>query len=206
VLVTFYEVRKRVNFPFPVDEPWVWGRSIGTRGCSKGDRPYKLPGVTHYRFFQYEEGWCEPVEGTLSPTGVTLRTYVCEMRSLSSGRYLGWWPCRPESVVFAYSVHGKERPVRDVGVELIWWPAGRIPYGTRDNPRCRVCNYGNQTVSYYVRLRIPANSYDERVWVSNHPPNEIRWVWFPPWEANCVGDHVVRCSTELLDDQNPNND
>lgn len=49
-------------------------------------------------------GWCEPV-GAVSKTGCTFRTYVFDLSYISGG-HVGWFPCEPGGVRFAYSING----------------------------------------------------------------------------------------------------
>ncbi len=92
-----YEVRKTITFPKPFCSiTGVWGRGVFSTGWSPANP-------------NFGEGFCEIVPGTLTSTGVTLRTYVYEIWS-SSNQYIGYYPSTPASVNFAYTVLGFENP------------------------------------------------------------------------------------------------
>jgi hypothetical protein len=96
-----FEVRQVVTFPVTFDSlVGVWGRGVATTG-------YSLETGTGQRTGNWNMGWCEPVPGTITPGGCTLRTFVYEVRSHPApGVPIGWWPARYDSVLFAYSVLG----------------------------------------------------------------------------------------------------
>jgi hypothetical protein len=92
-----HEVRKTVSFGATyASAPEVWGRVSGTSGYMS----YPDYGSA------YLFGYCEPVPGTITTTGATLRTYVYYV-SRSGGGYTGWYPCQPSSVSWAYSAFGE---------------------------------------------------------------------------------------------------
>lgn len=93
----------------------------------------------------------------------------------------------------------------DVGVSRIIAPVGRIDTGTVVTPACSVYNYGTETESYSVRLRI-ATDYDTTVAVAAHPAGSALRVEFPQWTAGALGSFAVKCSTMLAGDFNPAND
>uniref|UniRef100_A0A7C6A9P1 T9SS type A sorting domain-containing protein n=1 Tax=candidate division WOR-3 bacterium TaxID=2052148 RepID=A0A7C6A9P1_UNCW3 len=95
--------------------------------------------------------------------------------------------------------------VLDVGVIKILYPLGTIDSGTVVTPACSVYNYGNQSVSYTVRMKI-GNFYNEDTLIENHTPGTFSYLSFPNWTANQIGTHPVACSTELVNDLNNNND
>ncbi len=93
LIVKRYEVRKTITFPQPFCHiEGVWGRGVGTTGWSQANPNYGV-------------GFTEVVPGTLTATGVTLRTYVYE-RFNTLGQNLGYAPATPQNVVFAYTVLG----------------------------------------------------------------------------------------------------
>ncbi len=93
-----YEVRRQVNFGKEFKEPpEVWGRYTGTKGYSSSSKNYSI-------------FYCEPVPGTITTIGATLRTYVYEINTLS-GEYYGWYPCKPNEVSLAYTVLGELKPL-----------------------------------------------------------------------------------------------
>ncbi len=95
-------------------------------------------------------------------------------------------------------------PKHDVGCTRIVAPIGNIDSGTVVTPACSVYNYGNQTESYNVRMRI--GTYNHAVAVTDHAPGTRAYVTFPSWTALVRGRNVVSCSTELAGDANPAND
>jgi len=93
----------------------------------------------------------------------------------------------------------------DVGVTRIVSPAGTLDSGSVVTPACSVYNFGTQTASYDVRMRIQGG-YDVVTAVSEHAPSTCRYVAFQDWTAQPVGTLAVSCSTELSTDANPGND
>ncbi len=92
-----YEVRKNVNFPQSFYSLiGVWGRGVSTTGWDKSSPNLGMK-------------FCEVVPGTVSTTGVTLRTYVYQVWSIS-GAYLGYYPTSPSNVHFAYTALGTKAP------------------------------------------------------------------------------------------------
>lgn len=97
-LVKRHEVRKTITFPSNfLCIGGVWGRGVSTTGWNLSSP-------------NFGEGFCEVVPGTQTNTGVTLRTYIYEIWSIS-GSYLGYYPQSPSNVSFAYSVLGIPSPV-----------------------------------------------------------------------------------------------
>jgi subtilisin family serine protease len=109
------EVRKHINFPFPpyATTPVVWGRKTSV-GCSAD--------IAHFN-----EGFCEPVEGTVTRTGCDLRTFVYELWNVA-GQYVGWVPSSPGSQTFKYSVLG----IKDLHAPVVSviYPNGGETFGT----------------------------------------------------------------------------
>jgi hypothetical protein len=97
-----FEVRKNVTFPAIFDSTivGVWGRGVETTGYNP-----ELDDAPPPR--NWNMGWCEPVPGTITPSGCTLRTFVYEVKDYPSGQNLiGWWPVRHDSVQFGFTVLG----------------------------------------------------------------------------------------------------
>jgi len=89
-----HEVRKAVTFSSAYAEvPEVWGRGVDTRGYST-DNP------------NWGMGWCEPVPGTITASGCTLRTYIYEVRNIN-GTPLGWYPTTAGNTAFAWTSLGR---------------------------------------------------------------------------------------------------
>ncbi len=99
-----YDVRCDVIYPYTYFRfPHVWGRGYGkTTGWSCANPNYQV-------------GFCMVVNGSQTMTGCQLRTWVYQVWNVS-GQYLGWYPCRPEEVLFGYTVLGVTRPP-DSGVD-----------------------------------------------------------------------------------------
>jgi hypothetical protein len=95
--VKVYEIRKPVGFPVAfVEPPDVWCRGVpdASRGWSLENPNAATP-------------WCEPVPGSITPTGCTMRTYVYDIwRDDQHEDYLGRYPCDFGEVVYGYSVLG----------------------------------------------------------------------------------------------------
>lgn len=88
------EVRKIIDFPeHYYYVPSVWGRGVLTTGYSAGNP-------------SFGEGFCTVVDSSVTPCGCELRTFVYEVWTIN-GSYLGWYPCQPSQVEFAYAVHSK---------------------------------------------------------------------------------------------------
>jgi uncharacterized delta-60 repeat protein len=93
----------------------------------------------------------------------------------------------------------------DVGCTKIEAPTGIIDSGTVITPACSVYNYGNQTASYTVRMKI-GTFYDNIASVTSHAPSTYQYIEFLNWNVTELGTHMVSCSTELVSDVNNNND
>jgi hypothetical protein len=91
-----YEVRRAVAFSsLYAIPPSVWGRGVATTGFNSDGLNFAV-------------GFAEPVPGSISKTGCTLRTYVYEMFTIPDHSSLGYFPCAPGNVNLAYTVHGIE--------------------------------------------------------------------------------------------------
>ena len=96
-LVKRHEVKKTVNYPQSFFKLiGVWGRGASTNGWNQSN-----PNLG--------KKFCEVVSGTATTTGVTLRTYVYQVWSIS-GAYLGYYPASPSNVQLAYTVLGIKAP------------------------------------------------------------------------------------------------
>jgi subtilisin family serine protease len=89
-IVKRYDVRKTVSFP-PSIASYVWGRGVGaTNGWSAANPNQQV-------------GFCNVVSNTNS--SAELQSFVYEIWTIN-GDYLGWYPCQPHQVNFAYTVLG----------------------------------------------------------------------------------------------------
>ena len=87
-----YEVRHDVTFPQPfTSTPHAWGRGAATTGYSAANPNFGM-------------GYCHFV--SLTSTGGTLRTWVYQVWTIG-GEYIGWKPCAPGNVNFAYTALGQ---------------------------------------------------------------------------------------------------
>ncbi|MEO0074115.1 MAG: hypothetical protein ABIK43_05610, partial [candidate division WOR-3 bacterium] len=94
---------------------------------------------------------------------------------------------------------------KDVGCNAIIAPVGLVDSGVTIIPQCSTYNYGSQTVSYSVRLRI-GSLYDETTFVAGHLPGNYRVCSLPAWRPATTGQFIVSCSTRLSGDRIPAND
>jgi hypothetical protein len=95
--------------------------------------------------------------------------------------------------------------LHDVGCTRILAPAGTIDTGQSVTPACSVYNYGNQTESYRVRLKV-GTFYNDTARVTSHAAGAKLYVTFPAYSAWPRGTFSVTCSTELAGDATPSND
>ncbi len=100
-----HEVRKNISYQSTTVTS-VWGRGVGTRGWA-----HEPPVSGNYYNFSY--GWCEPVPGTVTSTGATLRTYVYEVYAcpvVPGCEFFGWYPSTPANVRYEYTIHALKIP------------------------------------------------------------------------------------------------
>ena len=91
-----YEVRKDVTLPRKFwGTNYVWGRGVATNGYSPESPNFGM-------------GFSDAVPGSITSTTATLFSYVYEVWTLD-GDYVGWVPCAPEDVSFAYSALGEPK-------------------------------------------------------------------------------------------------
>jgi N-acetylneuraminic acid mutarotase len=104
-----------------------------------------------------------------------------------------------------YYIHGGPDVAHDVGVRRVVAPTGILDSGAAVTPACTVYNYGSNSESYAVKLRIGAGGSDS-VLVSGHGSGVARYITFPVWTASTRGRFAVTCSTGLSGDERPGND
>ncbi len=91
--VMVYEIRKDVVFDQEFESIiGAWGRGAASNG-------YRLTNPNHGWFYS------EVVPESVTNTGMTMKTYVFEIRSLD-GYYFGFSPCTPSEATMAYTVVG----------------------------------------------------------------------------------------------------
>ncbi|MEO0088793.1 MAG: T9SS type A sorting domain-containing protein [candidate division WOR-3 bacterium] len=93
----------------------------------------------------------------------------------------------------------------DVGVTEIVAPKGILDSGTTITPKAKVKNFGDFMTTCTVRMRI-GTFYNNIQVVNNLSPGQVREVSFSSWQVRQRGTWVVKCSTQLRNDYNPNND
>ncbi|NQU86858.1 MAG: S8 family serine peptidase [Mariniphaga sp.] len=131
-LVRRHEVRKTVTFPESfLHIEGVWGRGAFSNGWSHANP-------------NFGEGFCEVVPGTLTATGVTLRTYVYEVYSVNM-QYLGYYPNTPANASFAYSVLGITQPSISAP-DIICY--GGHTVSLQDPPANTTITWGGSNVTY----------------------------------------------------------
>nr|MBN2276435.1 S8 family serine peptidase [candidate division Zixibacteria bacterium] len=89
-----YEVRKSVTFPHSyLESPHAWGRGVAARGYSAANPNFGM-------------NYAGVIPESVTETSCVFRTWVYEIWTVS-GTYVGWKPCAPEDVKFAYTVLGE---------------------------------------------------------------------------------------------------
>lgn len=92
----------------------------------------------------------------------------------------------------------------DVGVIVIYAPVGVVDSGAVIIPMARVQNYSLYELTFPVVFKIGTNYTQRRN--KTLSPQQSDTVSFPAWTATQFITHLVKCSTELVGDQNPYND
>lgn len=108
------EVRKRIRFadvgitPPSAATIKVWGMGAKMAGNGLANL-YQAEN----KLVLFDAGWCQPIAGTVSNTEAELQTFVYEVVSATRGKSGPretfsnvWFPCKPEDVIFKYSVFG----------------------------------------------------------------------------------------------------
>ncbi len=89
--------------------------------------------------------------------------------------------------------------VLDAATVALLAPSGTVDSGAIIVPACTVANFGSQTATYTVRMKIGA-SYNQAVTVTNQAVGARQYLTFPAWTAEQCVVHPVSCSTELSGD------
>ncbi len=95
--------------------------------------------------------------------------------------------------------------VLDAASVALLAPSGTVDSGAVVIPACSVANYGTQSATYTVRMRIGA-TYNQAVTVNNQAPGAKGYLTFPAWTAEQCIVYAVSCSTELSGDLAQAND
>lgn len=138
----------------------------------------------------YRQNGYIPLNYVIDPEGII--RYIAE----------GWNENAVRSVVEQYLPGPLDH---DVGVSKLLAPSGTVDSGQAFVPACSLFNYGDNTETYTVRMRI-GTRYDSTFTVTDHASATARYVEFPQWTAVERGQLAVKCSTELATDQVPFND
>lgn len=85
-----HEVRKNITYS-NTPNARVWCRGVETIGWANEET------------VNFSYGWCEPVPGTVTSTGATLRTYVYEVYT-TGNQFIGWYPSTTNNVKYEYTV------------------------------------------------------------------------------------------------------
>lgn len=94
---------------------------------------------------------------------------------------------------------------RDVGAAGIVRPTGRLDSGSTIVPCANVANYGSETESFRVVIRI-GQVYADTALVHSLAPGRVWPVEFGEWRASEARMVAVTCSTALAGDQREGND
>jgi subtilisin family serine protease len=147
-----YDVRTTVDYEYqgtPYVWPHVWGRGLASVGWSAANPNYQL-------------GYC----GVVSATGseAALQAHVYKVYNMG-GQFVGWYPCQPGDVTFAYTLlgipaAGKLAPGQSANVSA-------VPGGTLLPERFELCPIYPNPVrgEAEVRFALPSAS---RVLLSVH--------------------------------------
>lgn len=95
--------------------------------------------------------------------------------------------------------------VTDAAVTRIIAPSGNVNSGTVITPQAIVKNLSTN-VAYFPVIFTIGDFYTDIKNVSNLSPNDSVLITFDNWIANQPGSHIVKCSTALFRDMNPDND
>jgi len=158
-----HEVRKHVSFSSS-NIPYFWGRGIATVGYA----------LTNPGYNNYTMGYCEVVPGTLTTTGADVRTWVYEI-SMTNGTYYGWYPTRPENVVYGYTILSPSDVSLTAPIVANWNMTG-IPDVVHDFAKTAVYPGALSTASRWDPNILPSGNY---VAVDPLKNGEGYWVKFP---------------------------
>jgi FG-GAP-like repeat/FlgD Ig-like domain len=92
----------------------------------------------------------------------------------------------------------------DAGTITILSPTGSVDSGTVVTPSAIIRNYGTRAKTIPATFRIGPNYIDTRNVYLN--AGFVDTLEFSDWTAQVLGTNIVKCSTELLGDENPSND
>ncbi len=95
--------------------------------------------------------------------------------------------------------------VQDVGCTRLIAPVGVVDSGTVITPVCSTFNYGTDSETYDVRMKI-GTGYNQTASVPSHSPGTRLYVTFPTYTVTQRTTIAVACSTELTADVDPDND
>jgi hypothetical protein len=93
----------------------------------------------------------------------------------------------------------------DVGTQNLLAPVGNYDSGAVVVPACTVFNYGMNTETYNVRMKL-GSFYNQAINIPSHAAGAALYVTFPECTLNIMGTHAVTCTTELTGDMANAND
>jgi hypothetical protein len=100
-----HELRATVTFAQSfLAQPDAWGRSVGSAGWSA---------VNPHEQTNEGDAWAGVVDGTVSATGMQVRTYVFEVFN-AQGQFLGWFPTTVAGARLAWTAIGPVSQLPDV--------------------------------------------------------------------------------------------
>jgi hypothetical protein len=94
--------------------------------------------------------------------------------------------------------------VRDVGVDSIVMPKGRINLGVAVTPQARVTNHGTGNATFQAKIFI-GPVVAESAFVFGLAAGASQTVNFPSWTPDSLGTFAVRCTAQLANDLVPDN-
>jgi hypothetical protein len=200
-----------INHRFPGILAWAWGPAMP---APRYDGPVVALDRKVYWFGGYQRGnptnagYCyDPAAGDITglppyPTGVAscclaaVRTTRGEIYGLGGDEGNGG----PPAGYWQYNVPG----FYDVAPSVIVSPPVGVDSGQTVVPLVLVSNLGRDTERFPVMLRI------DRTWVDYETtriaPDDTASVTFHSWQVPSSGAQILRCSTMLAGDEQPEND
>ncbi|MDH5185997.1 MAG: T9SS type A sorting domain-containing protein [candidate division WOR-3 bacterium] len=119
--------------------------------------------------------------------------------------YSGWTDIEQGRNYNAMRIWGKFYSDIDVGVTQIIAPLGTLDSGTIVTPQAKVKNFGVDSVSFPITLRIGAFYTNSQI-VNKLAPGDSTVTSFALWTAVQRGSNTIKCTTALTGDLNPVND
>ncbi|HTW91197.1 MAG TPA: FlgD immunoglobulin-like domain containing protein [bacterium] len=89
--------------------------------------------------------------------------------------------------------------VRDVSVDSIMVPKGRINFGVAVTPQARVTNHGTSSANFYTKIYLGPFIAESSV-VMGLASGASQTVNFPSWTPDSLGSFQARCTSMLAND------